>query len=75
MERRIGPCQRAICRERCTLCTVRGGRTMYTLTIPELTAFLTGRLLKFYSDLTLGSGVAAGAYLHSSTSQLNLSCF
>jgi len=31
---------------------------MYTPTIPELTAFLTGRLLKFYSDLTLGSGVA-----------------
>lgn len=45
--------EQAICRERCTLCTVRGKGTMYTPTIPEITAFLTGRLTEFYRDLTL----------------------
>lgn len=44
----------AICRERCTLCAVRGKEKMYTPTIPEITAFLQGRLMHFYRDLTLG---------------------
>jgi len=43
----------AICRERCTLCAVRGKEKMYTPTIPEITSFLQGRLMHFYRDLTL----------------------
>ena len=44
----------AICRERCTLCAVRGEDTMYTPTIPEITSFLQGRLMHFYRDVALG---------------------
>jgi len=50
-----------MCRERCTLCTARGGdgTTVFTPTLPEMAAFLTGRLAQFYRDLTL-SGARAG---------------
>ncbi len=44
----------AMCRERCVLCAVRGGDEMYTPTIPEITAFLQGRLMHFYRDVALG---------------------
>jgi hypothetical protein len=44
----------AMCRERCTLCAVRGEDEMYTPTIPEITAFLQGRLMHFYRDVALG---------------------
>ena len=44
----------AMCRERCTLCAVRGEDRMYTPTIQEITAFLQGRLMRFYRDLALG---------------------
>jgi hypothetical protein len=43
---------------RCTLCTVRGKQRMYTPTIPEISAFLTGRLAQFYRELTLTVGLA-----------------
>jgi hypothetical protein len=48
----------AICRERCTLCAVRGERDMYTPKIPEITAFLQGRLMHFYRDVALGETLA-----------------
>ena len=44
----------AMCRERCVLCAVRGGDEMYTPSIPEITAFLQGRLMHFYRDVALG---------------------